>query len=131
MLIRKDAILSICRPRILISDFGECEVLDELIERDRTGATGTLEFMAPELIKGTILCFSLISLLYGSVTHSYIICQLSVDEHGKYLREFSPKSDMWSLGMVLYYLCYSSLPYKQIDDVDALKAEILSFHGYA
>ncbi|RUS19577.1 kinase-like domain-containing protein [Endogone sp. FLAS-F59071] len=90
-------------PRILISDFGECEVLDELIERDRTGATGTLEFMAPELIK--------------------------VDEQGKYLREFSPKSDMWSLGMVLYYLCYSSLPYRQVDDVDVLKAEILAFNG--
>ena len=36
----------------MISDFGECEILDQLSERDRTGATGTLEFMAPELLTG-------------------------------------------------------------------------------
>lgn len=34
---------------------------------------------------------------------------------------------MWSLGMVLYYLCYSRLPYYQVDDVDLLKQEILHF----
>jgi serine/threonine protein kinase len=38
----------------LISDFGECEILDQLSERDRTGATGTLEFMAPELLTGNL-----------------------------------------------------------------------------
>jgi len=88
-------------PRVLISDFGECEILDQLTERDRTGATGTLAFMAPEL--------------------------LTVDSTGKYLKEYSPKSDMWSLGIVLYYLCYSRLPYRQIEDVDLLKDEILHF----
>lgn len=37
-----------CVPTILISDFGECEVLDEVeSQRVRTGATGTLEFMPP------------------------------------------------------------------------------------
>ncbi|CAI2173717.1 18062_t:CDS:10 [Funneliformis geosporum] len=90
-------------PRVLISDFGECEILDQLSERDRTGATGTLEFMAPEL--------------------------LTVDEGGKFYKDYSPKSDMWSLGMVLYYLCYSRLPYHQVDDVDLLKEEILHFEG--
>ncbi|KAJ1679554.1 putative serine/threonine-protein kinase iks1 [Spiromyces aspiralis] len=40
------------RPRLLLTDFGECEVLSRLERRDRTGATGTLEFMAPELLKG-------------------------------------------------------------------------------
>ncbi|CAG8577849.1 8175_t:CDS:10 [Acaulospora morrowiae] len=90
-------------PRILISDFGECEILDELTDRDRTGATGTLEFMAPEL--------------------------LTVDDRGLYLKDYSPKSDMWSLGMVLHYLCYSRLPYRQVEDVDLLKDEILHFQG--
>ncbi|CAG8456773.1 13914_t:CDS:10, partial [Dentiscutata heterogama] len=87
---------------VLISDFGECEIIDQLTERDRTGATGTLEFMAPELI--------------------------TVDDRGRYLKEYSQKSDMWSLGMVLYYLCYSRLPYRQIDDVDLLKQEIIHFN---
>ncbi|KAG0236821.1 putative serine/threonine-protein kinase iks1 [Actinomortierella wolfii] len=93
------------RPRVLISDFGECEVLDQAAKRDRTGATGTLEFLAPEL--------------------------LQVDEHGRYMNEFSFKGDMWSLGMILYYLCYSRLPYSQIDDVDLLKEEIRSFRSIA
>ncbi|KAG0216842.1 putative serine/threonine-protein kinase iks1 [Mortierella sp. NVP41] len=89
------------RPRILITDFGECEISDQAAKRDRTGATGTLEFLAPEL--------------------------LAVDVNGRYTDEFSFKGDMWSLGMVLYYLCYSRLPYTQIDDVDILKEEIREF----
>ncbi|KAF9964911.1 putative serine/threonine-protein kinase iks1 [Mortierella alpina] len=91
------------RPRILITDFGECEVLDQAAKRNRTGATGTLEFLAPEL--------------------------LTVDSEGRYTDEFSFKGDMWSLGMVLYYLCYSRLPYSQIEDVDILKDEIREFRS--
>ncbi|KAG0265466.1 putative serine/threonine-protein kinase iks1 [Mortierella polycephala] len=89
------------RPRILITDFGECEILEQVAKRDRTGATGTLEFLAPEL--------------------------LATDVTGRYTDEFSFKGDMWSLGMVLYYLCYSRLPYSQIEDVDILKEEIKGF----
>ncbi len=32
-------------PRVLLSDFGECEMMEEW--HLRTGATGTLEFMPP------------------------------------------------------------------------------------
>ncbi|TPX66949.1 hypothetical protein SpCBS45565_g04125 [Spizellomyces sp. 'palustris'] len=88
-------------PRILISDFGECEVLSDETQRERTGATGTLEFMPPEL--------------------------LVKDSSGHYLNDHSPKADMWSLGVVLYFLCYSSVPYSQTDDVDALREEIVGF----
>ncbi|KAI8326215.1 kinase-like protein [Martensiomyces pterosporus] len=87
-------------PRVMLTDFGECEVLSQLEKRNRTGATGTLEFMAPELIE--------------------------VDAAGRYLDSYSTKSDMWSLGMVLYYLCYSRLPYANIDDIDALRHDVLS-----
>ncbi|KAF9581583.1 putative serine/threonine-protein kinase iks1, partial [Lunasporangiospora selenospora] len=93
------------RPRILITDFGECEILEQATKRDRTGATGTLEFLAPEL--------------------------LAVDSQGRYTDEFSFKGDMWSLGMVLYYLCYSRLPYSQIEDVDILREEIRRFKSIA
>lgn len=44
------------RPRILITDFGECEIIDQAAKRDRTGATGTLEFLAPELLAGNNCC---------------------------------------------------------------------------
>lgn len=89
-------------PRVLISDFGECEDLEgELSVNNRTGATGTLEFMAPEHVQ--------------------------LDPRGRHIVDYSPKADMWSLGMVLYYLCYSRLPYSNIDDIDILRQEILSF----
>ncbi|KAG2204542.1 hypothetical protein INT47_012601 [Mucor saturninus] len=90
-------------PRVLISDFGECEDLDATSADDenRTGATGTLEFMAPEHVR--------------------------LDPRGRNTVDYSPKADMWSLGMVLYYLCYSRLPYSVIADVDVLRDEILSF----
>ncbi|KAJ2251624.1 putative serine/threonine-protein kinase iks1, partial [Coemansia sp. RSA 451] len=60
-------------PRLMLTDFGECEILSHIEKRDRTGATGTMEFMAPELIE--------------------------VDITGRYLDSYSTKSDMWSLGM--------------------------------
>ncbi|KAJ2863091.1 putative serine/threonine-protein kinase iks1 [Coemansia aciculifera] len=88
-------------PRILLTDFGECEILSHLEKRDRTGATGTLEFMPPELIE--------------------------VDDAGRFLDSYSTKSDMWSLGMVLYYLCYSKMPYPNIDDIDILRKAVLGF----
>lgn len=87
----------------MISDFGECEDLDETgqVDDNRTGATGTLEFMAPEHVQ--------------------------LDPRGRNTVDYSPKADMWSLGMVLYYLCYSRLPYHVISDVDILRDEILAF----
>ncbi|KAJ3091995.1 putative serine/threonine-protein kinase iks1 [Quaeritorhiza haematococci] len=101
-------------PRVLISDFGECEYASSrnknstsetakvaVSKTDRTGATGTLEFMAPELLRR--------------------------DRGGRFTGTHSSKSDMWSLGIVLYYLCYSKVPYTQVDDVDVLKDEILAF----
>ncbi|KAJ2355998.1 putative serine/threonine-protein kinase iks1, partial [Coemansia sp. RSA 2618] len=88
-------------PRLMLTDFGECEILSHIEKRDRTGATGTMEFMAPELIE--------------------------VDSTGRYLDSYSTKSDMWSLGMVLYYLCYSQLPFANIDDIDILRRDVLDF----
>ncbi|KAI8805555.1 kinase-like domain-containing protein [Cladochytrium replicatum] len=95
-------------PRVLISDFGECEVLsNDLLSttpgRTRTGATGTLEFMPPELLKH--------------------------DEQGRFLNEYSTKADMWSLGILLYYMCFSRVPYppEVVEDVDLLTTAILSF----
>lgn len=50
-----------------------------------------------------------------------------LDPVGRNTIDYSPKADMWSLGMVLYYLCYSRLPFTVIDDVDRLRDEILAF----
>lgn len=96
-------------PTILVSDFGESEVMNEHDLHERTGATGTLEFMPPEL--------------------------LSQDEYGKYSGEHSPKAviflnnnkDMWSLGIILYFLCYSRVPWSQTENTEVLTKEILCF----
>ena len=82
----------------MISDFGECQLIDAL--DIRTGATGTLEFLAPEM--------------------------LMKDCDGRWLPSSSTKGDIWSLGVVLYFLCYSKVPYKSTQ-VDDLKREIIEF----
>ncbi|KAJ3309563.1 putative serine/threonine-protein kinase iks1 [Boothiomyces sp. JEL0838] len=87
-------------PRIMISDFGECEVMNAEMERVRTGATGTLEFMPPEML---------------------------IKVNGQYLPNHSLSADIWSLGVILYYLCFSTVPYTQTEDVDLLKKEIIDF----
>ncbi|OLY84872.1 putative serine/threonine-protein kinase iksA [Smittium mucronatum] len=89
-------------PTLLLTDFGECEVVSGREDRLRTGATGTMEFMAPELIK--------------------------TDENGEYLDDYSTKADMWSLGMLLYFMCFSSMPFNNIDDIDILRKDILSLN---
>nr|CEL67605.1 TPA: Wee kinase, putative [Neospora caninum Liverpool] len=72
--------------RAQLSDFGTAELLGERIFRaDRNGFTGTIEFTAPEL--------------------------LETDERGLFSPNYDMKSDMWSLGMILYAMCYARVPY--------------------
>ncbi len=47
--------------------------------------------------------------------------------NGKHYVEYSYSSDIWSLGMIFYFLCFGQLPYSQIDDFELLKQEILAF----
>ncbi|TPX78653.1 hypothetical protein CcCBS67573_g00037 [Chytriomyces confervae] len=100
-------------PHLLISDFGECEIINDKLTRaqdspfnqNRTGATGTLEFMSPELLERD-------------------------PTTGRYTQPHTLKGDMFSLGVVLYFLCYSSVPYSSSpEDVDALKLEIMASEG--
>ncbi|KAI8617296.1 kinase-like domain-containing protein [Chytriomyces sp. MP71] len=96
-------------PRVLISDFGECEdtahpTPDSAPPHHRTGATGTLEFMSPELLQRD-------------------------PATGRYTQQqHTRQGDLYSLGVVLYFLCYSCVPFDAalLDDVDALREEILT-----
>lgn len=72
---------------------------DEKLE-ERTGNTGTLTFLCPELVQ--------------------------LDNRGLLKDKHSTKTDMWSLGMILYYVCYASVPYSQISNFSDLKKEIIS-----
>lgn len=92
----------------LISDFGE--VQPENAVRKSTGSTGTISYCAPEVLKW--------------------------DDSGKY-GNFTTKSDIFSLGMILYFMCFGRLPYQaansvheELEDIDLLRAEITDWKGF-
>jgi serine/threonine protein kinase len=93
----------------LVSDFGEVQSQNAM--RKSTGATGTLSYCAPEVLR-----------------QEY--------PNGPF-GNFTFKSDIFSLGMILYFLCFAALPYANADiineekeDLDQLRAEITSWAGF-
>jgi serine/threonine protein kinase len=90
------------KTRVLISDFGTAVMLNtpgSLAQHNRTGATGTLEWLAPELVAdGTPI---------GSTM------------------TYNAKSDMWSVGLILFFMAYGRLPWSG-SDADSLFKSILS-----
>ena len=95
--------------RVLVSDFGEIQYENAL--RNSTGATGTISYCAPEVLQ-------------------------LVTPGGSY-GQFTFKSDIFSLGMILYFLCFASLPHKAAnvlhedqEDIDHLRAEISAWAGF-
>ncbi|KAJ5759146.1 hypothetical protein N7520_006302 [Penicillium odoratum] len=95
--------------RVLVSDFGEVQTQDAM--RKSTGATGTLSYCAPEVLRR--------------------------DYPDGPFGNFTFKSDIFSLGMILYFLCFAELPYASADiineekeDLDQLRKEITSWAGF-
>ncbi|PNS16219.1 hypothetical protein CAC42_6326 [Sphaceloma murrayae] len=92
-----------------VSDFGEVQAAGA--QRASTGATGTLSYCAPEVLRREVPEGS-----YGN---------------------FTTKSDVFSLGMILYYMCFGDLPYANADvkeeneDLDLLRAEISAWSGFS
>ena len=92
---------------VLVSDFGEAQVEDMV--RKSTGATGTISYCAPEVLRR---------------------------HPSGALGNFTKKSDIFSLGMILYFLCFAQLPYRNADlmheeneDLDQLREEITRWEG--
>ncbi|KPM44581.1 hypothetical protein AK830_g1921 [Neonectria ditissima] len=92
----------------LISDFGE--VQPENTIRKSSGTTGTISYCAPEVLKMEI--------------------------PGRY-GNFTTKSDVFSLGMILYFMCFGRLPYQnanalqeELEDIDELRDEITHWQGF-
>ncbi|KAI5458223.1 kinase-like domain-containing protein [Mariannaea sp. PMI_226] len=93
----------------LISDFGEVQPKNAM--RNSTGATGTISYCAPEVLR------------FNTATNTY--------------ENFTTKSDIFSLGMILYFMCFGRLPYRsanalqeELEDVDELRAEIIDWQGF-
>ncbi|KAL4893836.1 kinase-like domain-containing protein [Aspergillus ambiguus] len=95
--------------RVLVSDFGEVQSQNAM--RRSTGATGTVSYCAPEVLR-----------------REY--------PDGPF-GNFTFKSDIFSLGMILYFLCFAQLPYSNADlineekeDLDRLREEISQWTGF-
>jgi serine/threonine protein kinase len=94
--------------RVLVSDFGEVQY--ENTVRKSTGTTGTISYCAPEVLQ-----------------REY--------PDGPFFN-FTFKSDVFSLGMILHFLCFVQLPYRSADlmeekeDIDELRAEINDWKGF-
>lgn len=95
--------------RVLVSDFGEVQVVHQT--RRSSGSTGTISYCAPEVLRRD-------SLTGG-------------------LGNFSTMSDIFSLGMIVYFMCFGRLPYKNADqmaeeneDIEQLRAEIAAWVGF-
>lgn len=95
--------------RVLVSDFGEVQY--EYATRKSTGATGTISYCAPEVLQ-------------------------RISPGGPF-RNFTSKSDIFSLGMILHFLCFANLPYRtanvlheEREDIDELRAEIMRWEGF-
>lgn len=86
--------------RVVLSDFGDCQpssfLDDERSPYVHGGATGTVDYLAPEIVETGI--------------------------QGDSAR-FTEKSDVWSLGIVLYELLHRELPYRH-GNSEELLAEI-------
>ncbi|ODV95374.1 hypothetical protein PACTADRAFT_16895 [Pachysolen tannophilus NRRL Y-2460] len=80
-------------PVVCVSDFGES--IFEGTKRESSGYTGTLEYTAPELL---VKC---------------------AGNNSDRLNEFNKKTDIYSLGLILYYLCFNKLPYGTEGNYDA------------
>lgn len=94
--------------RVLVSDFGEVQATTAT--RRSTGSTGTISYCAPEVLRR--------------------------ESPGGPYQNFTVKSDIFSLGMILYFLCFATLPYRNAcvineeeEDLDDLKEEILQWSG--
>ena len=97
------------RTRVLLSDFGEVQAAGA--KRGSTGATGTIAYCAPELLRR--------------------------DAAEGTFGNFTTKSDIFSLGMIVYFMCFGRLPYSNADDIneeredlDELRAEITKWPGF-
>lgn len=95
------------RLKVLVSDFGEVQT--STMERTSTGATGTISYCAPEVLRRN-------------------------PKTGA-LGDFTFKSDIFSLGMIVYFMCFACLPYSNADineeneDLDQLRSEITAWPG--
>lgn len=106
-------------PRVLVSDFGEGKFIDKQSKdanmpfEERRGNTGTVEFTDPKL-------------------WVYALYTLTKKGKRKFAHNFTYDCDIYSLGMILCYLCVGMLPFAQAltntNDPEAVRRDISKWH---
>ncbi|WPK27725.1 hypothetical protein PUMCH_005122 [Australozyma saopauloensis] len=106
-------------PRVLVSDFGEGKFIDKQRTQssapfdERRGNTGTVEFTDPKL---------------------WVYAQYERTKKGKrkFAHKFTYDCDIYSLGMILCYLCVGTLPFSEVlsntNDPEAVRNDISTWH---
>ncbi|CCK73562.1 protein kinase IKS1 NDAI_0G05790 [Naumovozyma dairenensis CBS 421] len=93
-------------PTVVIGDLGESQMEGEA--RIGTGATGTLEFTAPEVII--------------SDTMKRVATGM-----GRDYNEYTYAADIYSLGMICYFIIFGELPFNSELNIPELKEKVKSF----
>jgi serine/threonine protein kinase len=97
-------------PRLLVADFGTAALLADVSLAERTGGTGTQEYMAPELFDTAASPTTEAPRSPGGDSAPFADRTTSSTD-ARYLFATSKASDVWSLGMILHYLaCDGTLP---------------------
>ena len=100
------------RGTVCIADFG---VSESLIGRRVSRNMGTLLFTAPELLTLTTHIDGSISSDRSLMCEMQSTASAAMDDDPHSQTKFAP--DMWALGVIMYYLLYSRLPFESIDAV--------------
>lgn len=101
-------------PTVIIGDLGESQLLGEA--RTATGATGTIEYTAPEVIISD-------KLNQGVASNSPIDNDISLPYN-----EYTFASDMYSFGMIIYFIVFGKLPFiLDSFDIPDMKRTVKSF----
>ncbi|CAL9730731.1 hypothetical protein MOUN0_K02718 [Monosporozyma unispora] len=99
-------------PTVIIGDLGESQILGEA--RSATGATGTIEYTAPEVI-------------INSKPGNNLRPGLDIDLLPKY-NEYTFASDMYSFGMIVHFIVFGKLPFiLDSADIPEMKDTVKSF----
>jgi serine/threonine protein kinase len=123
--------------RLLLTDFGESRLCDAPYEA--TGNTGTLLYASPEILDGAMAQTSPSRTRSGDASgggkvapsspvqhplspHSPFSSPSTSPRHAEGMRR-DDKTDIWSLGVIVFAMCYGVLPFKG-DTAEELRADM-------